>query len=59
MNAPEFWAVRKEFMDKYGVDVRRASTSRRPTDPAAREAQARANFETALSVLRTNTALTD
>jgi len=58
MNAPEFWAVRKDFMAKYGV-MYDGVDEPAPTDPDARDAQARANFGVALSVLRTNTELTD
>jgi transketolase len=51
LNAPEFWAVRKPFMRKYGVEYRGVDASA-PADPALRAAQANANFEIALSVLR-------
>jgi len=58
MNAPEFWAVRKDFMAKYGLTYDGVDEPA-PTDPTEREAQARANFQTALSVLRTRPELTD
>ena len=58
MNAPDYWAVRKEFMTKYGVTYDGVDEPA-PDDPNEREAQARANFGVALSVLRTNTDLTD
>ena len=58
VNAPEYWAVRKEFMSKYGVTYDGVDEPV-PDDPEAREEQARANFGVALSVLRSNTDLTD
>ena len=51
MNAPEFWTVRKEFMANYGVTYEGVDEAA-PADSAAREAQARANFEVTFSVLR-------
>jgi transketolase len=50
MNAPEFWTVRKGFMEKYGVEYRGVDQPA-PAEPEARAAQARANLEIALSVL--------
>jgi transketolase len=50
--------VRKQFMAKYGVTYDGVDESA-PDDPSEREAQARANFGVALSVLRTNTDVTD
>jgi transketolase len=58
MNAPEFWAVRKEFMATYGVEYVGVDEAA-PTDPAEREAQARANFAVAMSVLRRDPSLID
>jgi len=49
-HSPEFWANRRAFMDKYGV-VYQGVDQPAPEDEAAREAQARANFEIALSVM--------
>ncbi len=51
MNAPEFWEVRKQFMAKYGVAYEGVDEPA-PTDAAEREAQARANFGVAMSVMR-------
>jgi transketolase len=51
MNAPEFWTVRKEFMARYGVEYLGVDEAA-PADSAARDAQARANFEVTFSVLR-------
>jgi transketolase len=51
MNAPEYWTVRKEFMAKYGVEYTGVDEAA-PTDAAARDAQAQANFEVAFSVMR-------
>ena len=48
VNAPEFWAVRKEFMEKYGVEYQGVDEAV-PADAGERDAQARANFATALS----------
>ncbi len=58
MNAPEFWEVRKEFMEKYGV-VYEGADELAPTDPAARDAQAAANFRVVMSVLRREPDLVD
>ncbi|MEO6350525.1 MAG: transketolase [Candidatus Limnocylindrales bacterium] len=58
VNAPEFWTVRKQFMEKYGLTYDGVDEAV-PEDPGDREKQARTNFETALSVFRTNPELTD
>jgi transketolase len=58
MNSPEFWTVRKGFMEKHGVAYEGVDQPA-PSDPAAREAQARRNFETALSVLARDASLVD
>ena len=58
INAPEFWTVRKQFMEKYGVDYEGVDEPA-PADADARSAQARANFEVALGVLRRDEALVD
>ena len=58
VNAPEFWEVRHAFMDKYGVTYAGVDEAI-PTDSGEREAQARTNFETTMSVFRTNPELTD
>lgn len=58
MNAPEFWTVRKEFMARYGVAYQGVDEPA-PADGAAREAQARANFEIAFDVLRRDEGLVD
>ena len=50
MNAPEFWAVRKTFMEKYGVAYEGFGEPA-PADPAARTAQTRANIAIAFSIL--------
>jgi transketolase len=52
INAPEFWAVRKGFMEKYGV-VYRGVDEPAPADPSERIAQAKANLEIAFSILDT------
>ncbi len=57
-HAPEFWAVRREFMARYGVTyqgVGEAATSdRRPLPP-----RPKANFRTAMGVLRRDEGLVD
>jgi len=58
MNSPEFWAVRKAFMERHGVSYEGVDQPA-PTDAAEREAQARRNFEVAIGVLRRNTAVVD
>ena len=58
MNSPEFWAVRKGFMDRHGVEYAGVDELA-PTDAAEREAQARHNFEVAMGVLRRDPALID
>jgi transketolase len=56
MNAPQFWAVRKEFMDRYGVEYAGVDE---PAPAGADEvaAQGEANLRTAMSVLRHDEAL--
>jgi len=57
-HAPEFWAVRHEFMARYGVTyqgVGEPATS----DAAALTAEAEANFRTAIGVLRRDEKLVD
>jgi transketolase len=56
MNAPEFWAVRKAFMERRGVEYAGVDEDA-PADGAEREAQARHNFGVAMSVLRRDDAL--
>lgn len=51
MNSPEFWAVRHQFMDRYGVAYEGVDQPA-PSDPAEQQAQARANLAVAMSVLR-------
>jgi transketolase len=58
LNAPEFWAVRKEFMARYGVEYQGVDQPA-PSDPAALAEQARANLEIAISVLRRDEALVE
>ena len=50
MNAPEFWEVRKRFMERYGVTYRGFGDPA-PADSAERTAQTRANLEVAFSIL--------
>ncbi len=58
MNSPEFWAIRKEFMERHGVTYAGVDEPA-PTDPAEREAQARHNFGVAMGVLRSRTDVVD
>jgi transketolase len=50
-HAPEFWAVRKDFMARYGVAYDGVDEPA-PADPAERRDQAARNLDVALSVLR-------
>jgi transketolase len=50
MNAEQFWAVRKGFMSKYGVEYQGVD-SPAPAGPEAVAAQAEANLRIAMSVL--------
>jgi transketolase len=56
MNAPQFWAVRKEFMARYGVEYAGVDEPA-PADADAVAAQGEANLRTALSVLHRDEAL--
>jgi transketolase len=56
MNSPEFWTVRKDFMTRYGVTYEGVDETA-PPDAEARDAQARANFTVAMSVLRNDSGL--
>ena len=58
MNSPEFWAVRKEFMARHGVEYAGVDEPP-PKDVAEQQAQARHNFRVAMGVLRDNVALVD
>ena len=58
LNAPEFWAVRKEFMARYGVEYQGVDEPA-PSDPAALAAQAEANLRIAIGVLRRDEKLVD
>jgi transketolase len=50
LNSPEFWQVRQNFMDKYGV-VYEGFGQPAPSDVADREKQARTNFQRAVEIL--------
>ncbi len=58
MNAPEFWAVRKDFMARHGVQYEGVDESA-PAGAEAIRAQAAANLQVALSVLRRDKELVD
>jgi len=58
MNAPEFWAVRHEFMARHGVTYSGVDEPA-PADAAERQEQARHNLEVAINVLRANTEAVD
>jgi transketolase len=58
MNSPEFWAVRKVFMARHGVEYAGVDEPA-PSDPMEQQAQARHNFGVAMGVLRDNTELVD
>jgi transketolase len=51
LNAPEFWAVRRRFMERYDVEYAGVDSGA-PADPAALRQQATANLQIAVSVLR-------
>jgi transketolase len=53
MNSEEFWAVRRQFMERHGVEYEGVDQPA-PSDPQARQAQAEANLRTAVSVLHRN-----
>ena len=50
-HAPQFWAVRREFMAHHGVTYQGVDETA-PEDPVARQAQSQANLDVALSVIR-------
>ncbi len=54
MNAPEFWAVRKTFMEKYGVEYRGVDQPA-PGSAEERMTQAKANLDAAFSILSKRT----
>ncbi|HEV7200720.1 MAG TPA: transketolase, partial [Candidatus Limnocylindria bacterium] len=58
MNAPEFWAVRHEFMERHGVTYAGVDEPA-PADAAERTAQSRHNLEVAIGVLRRHTEVVD
>jgi transketolase len=58
MNSPEFWKVRHEFMERYGVEYAGVDEPA-PSDSAEREAQARQNLSVAAGVLRAHEAVVD
>jgi transketolase len=51
MNSPEFWAVRRPFMETYGVEYEGLDQPA-PKDPTALAAQAKANLAIAVGALR-------
>ena len=51
MNAPEFWAIRHEFMEQYGVAYEGVDEPA-PKDPAEVARQAEANLRIAIGALR-------
>jgi transketolase len=57
-HSPEFWAVRHEFMTRYGVQYQGVDQAA-PADAAARAAEATANFKAAIEVLRRDQGLVD
>jgi transketolase len=50
-HAPEFWAVRKEFMSRYGVEYEGVDEPM-PKDVDAQRAEASANFRVVMDVMR-------
>ena len=57
-NSEEFWALRKEFMARYGVEYAGAGEPA-PADPSELQAQAEANLRVAVGVLRRDEAMVD
>lgn len=53
LNSAEFWSLRKEFMERHGVEYEGVDEPA-PADPEALRAQEEANLNVALSVLRRN-----
>jgi transketolase len=58
MNSEEFWAVRKPFMERHGIEYEGVDAPA-PADPESRQAQARANLAIAMGVLRGQEATVD
>lgn len=58
LGSEQFWAVRKEFMARYGVEYDGVDAPP-PADQETRRTQAETNLRTALSVLRRDEALVD
>lgn len=58
LHAKEFWAVRKQFMERHGVEYEGVDEPA-PADPEALRAQEAANLQVALSVLRRDEDLVD
>jgi transketolase len=56
MNSEPFWTLRKQFMEKYGVEYAGVDAAA-PENEEERTAQARHNLDTALGVLRGDEAL--
>ncbi len=56
LNSPEFWNVRRRFMELYGVTYEGVDEPA-PTDPEERAQQAANNLQTAIGVLRRDTEL--
>ncbi len=57
INSPQFWAVRKDFMARYGLEYAGVDEPA-PAGEPARQEQARANLAAAIGVLRRDEALT-
>jgi len=57
-HSPEFWATRREFAARYGVEYQ-GMDGPAPADSAALTAEGRDNFAAALGVLRRDEALVD
>ena len=57
-HSPEFWALRREFMGRYGIAYKGVDDAA-PADRDALMAEARENFATAVSVIRRDPALVD
>ena len=58
LNSPEFWAIKKEFAEKYGVQFTNFGGSA-SIDPQALKEEFEANLQVVMSVLRQDQALVD
>jgi transketolase len=58
LNSPEFWAVRRPFMERHGIEYEGVDRPA-PADPVEVRAQAETNLRRAMSVLRRDQSLVE